>query len=175
MTNILSCIKSISTVKSRHIKNIISENAKLAIRNFIDEITKKSNKKIEIICNILMDIYNERIKSLGKNLNGIMILKEELIKLIEEVKGSDTANIMHIFQRELPHQKLQDFEQDFTSIFFFKEIYDKTDAFFSNLVNKIYSELSHLLTHLDEQITALQKIEEEEKIREMEKLEKAIR
>ena len=68
---------------------------------------------------------------------------------------------MHIFQRELPLEKLEDFEEDFASIMFFKEIYDKTDAFFSNLVNKIYSELSHLLTHLDEQITALQKIEEQ--------------
>lgn len=58
---------------------------------------------------------------------------------------------------------------------FFKEIYDKTDAFFSNFVNKIYSELSHLLTYLDEQITAIQKLEEEEKMRELEKLEEALR
>jgi len=34
--NILGCIKSMNYVKSRHIENILSESAKLAIRDFID-------------------------------------------------------------------------------------------------------------------------------------------
>lgn len=33
---IMECIKSSSYVKSRHINNILSESAKLAIRDFID-------------------------------------------------------------------------------------------------------------------------------------------
>ena len=33
---IMECITKIDFMKSRHIKNIISENAKLAIRDFID-------------------------------------------------------------------------------------------------------------------------------------------
>ena len=39
-------IKRSSFVKSKHILNILSESAKLAIRDFIDEITAKSNIKI---------------------------------------------------------------------------------------------------------------------------------
>ena len=73
---------------------------------------------------------------------------------------------MSILQRELPSEKLQDFEEDFASVMFFKGIYDKTSTYFSNLVNKIYSELSHLLTKLDKRITVIQREQEEEKIRE---------
>lgn len=40
---------------------------------------------------------------------------------------------------------------------FFKNIYDKTSSYFSNLVNKIYSELSHLLIKMDHRILKVQK------------------
>jgi hypothetical protein len=45
---------------------------------------------------------------------------------------------------------------------FFKGIYDKTSTYFSNLINKIYSELSHLLTKLDKRITVIQREQQEE-------------
>lgn len=45
---------------------------------------------------------------------------------------------------------------------FFKGIYDKTATYFSNLVNKIYSELSHLLVKMDNRIMTVQKEEQEE-------------
>lgn len=51
---------------------------------------------------------------------------------------------------------------------FFKEIYDKTSTYFSNLTNKIYSELSHLLTRLDKRITVIQRENQEEAHRERE-------
>ena len=51
---------------------------------------------------------------------------------------------------------------------FFKGIYDKTSTYFSNLINKIYSELSHLLTKLDKRITVIQREQHEEKQREKE-------
>jgi len=57
----------------------------------------------------------------------------------------------------MPSDKLQDFEEDFASVIFFKGIYDKTSTYFSNLINKIYSELSHLLTKLDKRITLIQR------------------
>ena len=44
--NIMRSIKQSSYVKSKHILNILSESAKLAIRDFIDEITNKSNLNI---------------------------------------------------------------------------------------------------------------------------------
>lgn len=34
--NIMRCIKEMSYVRSKHIQNIISESAKLSIRDFID-------------------------------------------------------------------------------------------------------------------------------------------
>lgn len=43
---------------------------------------------------------------------------------------------------------------------FFKGIYDKTSVYFSNLVNKIYTELSHLLVKMDHRILKVQKDEQ---------------
>lgn len=48
--SIMRTIKGSNYVKSKHILNILSESAKLAIRDFIDEITNRSNTKIEAIC-----------------------------------------------------------------------------------------------------------------------------
>ena len=45
---------------------------------------------------------------------------------------------------------------------FFKGIYDKTATYFSNLVNKIYTELSHLLVKMDHRILKVQKDEQQE-------------
>lgn len=67
---------------------------------------------------------------------------------------------MAILQKEVHPSKMQDFEEDFSSVMFFKGIYDKTFAYFSNLINKIYSELTHLLTRLDKRITTIQKEEQ---------------
>lgn len=39
-------IKNSDFVKSKHILNIVSESAKIAIRDYIDDITIKSNVKI---------------------------------------------------------------------------------------------------------------------------------
>lgn len=60
----------------------------------------------------------------------------------------------------MPEGKVQDFTEDFNSVMFFKNIYDKTATYFSNLVNKIYSELSHLLVKMDNRIMKVQKEEQ---------------
>lgn len=39
-------IKSSDYVKSRHISNIVSESAKIAIRDYIDNLTLKTNEKV---------------------------------------------------------------------------------------------------------------------------------
>jgi hypothetical protein len=135
----------------------LSESAKLSIRDFIDEITIKSNYKIDIICAYLVECYSQRVHELGRNVNEILLVKEEIIKLGEEIKSSKKEEVIKILQREMPADKLQDFEEDFSSVMFFKGIYDKTSTYFSNLVNKIYSELSHLLTKLDKRITSIQR------------------
>jgi len=58
---------------------------------------------------------------------------------------------------------------------FFKGIYDKTSTYFSNLINKIYSELSHLLTKLDKRITVIQREQHEEVQRQKEVKEQKVR
>jgi hypothetical protein len=153
-------------VKSRHIEYILSENTKLSIRDFIDQITELSNEKIEIICEEIVKIYSDKAHGAGRNLEVIIRLKDEVMRLAEEVKAARCEGVINILQREMPSDKLQDFEEDFSAVMFFKGIYDKTSTYFSNLVNKIYSELSHLLTKLDKRITHIQRENEDEKIKE---------
>jgi hypothetical protein len=59
--------------------------------------------------------------------------------LAEEIKAAQKEQIVNILQRELPQNKVHDFSEDFSAVMFFKNIYDKTSTYFSNLVNKIYS------------------------------------
>ncbi len=149
-------------MKSKHILNILSESAKLAIRDFIDEITNKSNIKIEAICGEIVSIYSLRVSKMGRNVKGLIDIKEEVINLAEEIKNANKEDIVKILQRELPESKVQDFSEDFEAVMFFKAIYDKTATYFSNMVNKIYSELSHLLVKMDNRIMKVQKEEQED-------------
>ena len=48
--SIMPKIKNSDFVKSKHILNIVSESAKIAIRDYIDEVTIRSNIKIEKVC-----------------------------------------------------------------------------------------------------------------------------
>lgn len=160
--NIMKSIKNSSFVKSKHILNILSESAKLAIRDFIDEITNKSNVKIQAICAEIISLYSLKVSKIGKNVRGLIDIKEEIINLAEEIKSAQKEDIVKILQRELPEGKVLDFSEDFEAVMFFKNIYDKTATYFSNLVNKIYSELSHLLIKMDNRIMKAQKEQQEE-------------
>ena len=135
----MPAIKRSDFVKSKHILNILSESAKLAIRDFIDEITAKSNIKIQSICHEIVSIYLMRVSRVGRDVRGLIDIKEQVINLAEEIKSAKKEKIVDILQRELPENKTQDFSQDFEAVMFFKAIYDKTATYFSNLVNKIYS------------------------------------
>lgn len=160
--SIMKSIKNSSFVKSKHILNILSESAKLAIRDFIDEITNKSNVKIQAICGEIVSLYSLRVSKIGRDVRGLIDIKEEIINLAEEIKSAQKEDIVKILQRELPEGKVQDFSEDFEAVMFFKNIYDKTATYFSNLVNKIYSELSHLLIKMDNRIMKVQKEQQEE-------------
>lgn len=76
-------IKNSSFVKSKHILNILSESAKLAIRDFIDEITNKSNIKIEAICGEIVNFYSLKVSKIGRDVRGLIDIKEEVINLAE--------------------------------------------------------------------------------------------
>ena len=95
----MKTIKGSSFVKSKHILNILSESAKLAIRDFIDEITARSNIKIEAICSEIVANYSLKISKVGKDLRGLIDLKEEVINLVEEIKSSPKETIVEILQR----------------------------------------------------------------------------
>ena len=79
------------------------------------------------------------------------------MQLAEDIKNQQGQNILVLIKAELPDYDLKDFEEDFESIMFFKGIYDKTETYFSNLINKAYSELSIVLNRLDTKIIRLQK------------------
>ena len=95
-------IHNLHFVKSRHIQNILSESARLSIRDFIDEITKKSNSKIQLICKQIIDGYAAKIVSAGRNLTEILKLKEEVIDLAENIKSAEAEGIVKILQNEVP-------------------------------------------------------------------------
>lgn len=97
--SIMPTIKNSSFVKSKHILNILSESAKLAIRDFIDEITNKSNIKIEAICAEIVSQYTMRVSKMGKNVKGLIDMKEEVINLAEEIKNAKKEDIVKILQR----------------------------------------------------------------------------
>jgi hypothetical protein len=65
-----------------------------------------------------------------------------------------------VIKGELPDYNFDDLDDDLESIMFFKGIYDKTDTYFSNLINKTYAELAIVLHKLDIKIIKGQKEEE---------------
>ena len=142
--------------------NIVSESAKIAIRDYIDDVTIRSNAKIERVSAQISEKVNQRLIKAGKQINVLIEIKQDIMNLAEEVKQQSGQNILTIIKREVPDSEDTDFEDDFESIMFFKGIYDKTDTYFSNLINKTYSELSLVLNKLDAKIIRLQKEEQEE-------------
>lgn len=59
-------IKSSDYVKSRHISNIVSESAKIAIRDYIDNLTLKTNEKVEKISSDITQKVLKRFNQAGK-------------------------------------------------------------------------------------------------------------
>lgn len=92
-------LKDLQYVKSKHIQNILSESARLSIRDFIDEITKKSNFKIELICTEIVNVYAARILSADRDIEKIMEMKEEVIALAENIKSAKPEEVVAIIQK----------------------------------------------------------------------------
>lgn len=79
-------IKRSNFVKSRHILNIVSESAKIAIRDYIDDVTLRSNIKIERVAEEIADNVTERVNKAGKAIPDLLTIKQEVMNLAEEVK-----------------------------------------------------------------------------------------
>lgn len=69
-------IKNSDFVKSKHILNIVSESAKIAIRDYIDEVTIQSNAKIEKVCKEISEKIGEKVNSAGKHIPSLIQIKE---------------------------------------------------------------------------------------------------
>jgi hypothetical protein len=80
---------------------------------------------------------------------------------LNTVKHAKGEELISLLTQAIPARKAVSFEEDFSAVMFFKDIYDKTDQYYSNIVNKIYAEVSPLLVKLDKDIVYIQKIEEE--------------
>lgn len=155
--DILPSIKKSDFVKSRHILNIVSESAKIAIRDYIDNMTMKIDDKVEKVSAEISHKVVQKFTEAGKKIPVLLEIKQQVMDLAEDVKSQNGENILSIIKKELPNCDLKDFEEDFQSIMFFKGIYDKTDTYFSNLINKTYSELTLVLNKMDSKILKLQR------------------
>lgn len=81
--DILPSIRNSDFVKSKHILNIVSESAKIAIRDYIDDITIKSNVKIEKVSMLVADKVQQNVISIGKNIPKLLQTKEQVMELSE--------------------------------------------------------------------------------------------
>jgi transposase-like protein len=70
-------------VKSKHISNIVSESAKIAIRDYIDNLTIKSNDKVEKIAAELTQKMIEKFTDAGKKIPVLLEIKQEVMNLAE--------------------------------------------------------------------------------------------
>jgi hypothetical protein len=96
----------------------------------------RTNDKVELIaCDITQKVLRKFTEA-GKQITALLEIKQEVMNLAEDVRSQNGQNILTIIKAELPEFDLKDFEEDFQSIMFFKGIYDKTETYFSNLINK---------------------------------------
>lgn len=60
--NLLNLVRDTNFVKSKKIKNIISESAKLSIRDFIDHLAEEAEPKIDKICQDIIKDFSYKTK-----------------------------------------------------------------------------------------------------------------
>lgn len=72
-----------------------------------------------------------------------------MIALLDSIKQAKEKELIDILLMSVPPNKIVSFEEEFSAVMFFKNIYDKTEAYYTNLLNKIYSEISPLMAHYD--------------------------
>jgi hypothetical protein len=99
-------IKNSDFVKSRHILNIVSESAKIAIRDYIDNLTIKTNDKVEKIaasfCKNLttIDEYLQNLTTLYVAASGLITLKD-IHKMIPNVENQSKSKKFLLFKINL--------------------------------------------------------------------------
>lgn len=95
-------IQNSDFVKSKHIHNIVSESAKIAIRDYIDGLTLKTNQKVEKIAFDITQKVFEKFVSAGKQITVLLQIKQDVMNLAEEIRSQNGENILQIIKSELP-------------------------------------------------------------------------
>ena len=108
--DIFPSIRRSDFVKSRHILNIVSESAKIAIRDYIDNLTIRTNDKVEKIAADITQKVLRKFAEAGKQITALLQIKQEVMDLAEDVKSQNGQNILTIIKAELPDCDLKDFE-----------------------------------------------------------------
>ena len=86
-------------MKAKRIKNIISESAKLAIRDYMDNLTEKSNETMGGICSLIVENYWNQVESYGRDIEKIILLKNKVLKLSQDVKTANKEQIINVLER----------------------------------------------------------------------------
>lgn len=63
-----------------------------------------------MICQEIIRGYQGRLDKVNKNINAVVQLKADVIRLEEKIKNAEKEQIIEILQSELPRNKTQDFE-----------------------------------------------------------------
>lgn len=75
-TDILPSIRKSDFVKSKHILNIVSESAKIAIRDYIDNLTMKIDDKVERIAADISHKVIQKFTAAGKQISVLLEIKQ---------------------------------------------------------------------------------------------------
>lgn len=76
-------IKTSDFVKSKHILNIVSQSAKIAIRDYIDNLTIRTNTKVEKIAADITQKVLQKFTDAGKQITVLLQIKQDVMDLAE--------------------------------------------------------------------------------------------
>lgn len=91
-------IKRSDFVKSRHILNIVSESAKIAIRDYIDNLTLKTNDKVQKIAADITQKVIKKFTDAGKSIPVLLQIKQDVMSLAEDIRSQQGQNILLIIK-----------------------------------------------------------------------------
>lgn len=87
---LVQLIKDANYVRSKHIRNIISESAKLSIRDYMDKLAVDSEAKIEQMCrDIIREISAQEYNKFTAELSDAMKFKESIMNLVDKIKNAE--------------------------------------------------------------------------------------
>lgn len=117
-------MKQLGAMNRVDIKNIISDSAKLAIRDHIDVVQVESGKNISA----LMEKVANSVKSAK---TGLHLIKEQILRIFDYKsimfeRGDFQALFEFFIARKLSGTEVQKFKIDLQIVEFYSQVYSKT-------------------------------------------------